>query len=199
MGGDKMERTNTRREVCDYFKVTRQTIYDWQKQGMPFERIGKKMLRYNILGGRPMKLYELTQSMEELKQLITEGELDNDMLVSTLESVELDIETKADNICCIIKELEGNINTLASEKERLTSLSERYNKNIDWLKNYLKFNLVKVGKEKLKTDRFSINVSDRKPKLVINEELLSNNYKYEEAKVITTYIVTGKQIGRAHV
>ena len=48
MGCDKMERTNTRREVCDYFKVTRQTIYDWQKQGMPFEKIGKKMLRYNI-------------------------------------------------------------------------------------------------------------------------------------------------------
>ena len=132
-----------------------------------------------------MKLYELTQSMEELKQLIQEGELDNDMLMSTLESVELDIETKADNICCIIKELEGNINTLASEKERLTSLSERYNKNIDQLKNYLKINLVKVGKEKLKTDRFSINVSNRKPKLVINEELLSNNYKYEETKIIT--------------
>ena len=132
-----------------------------------------------------MKLYELTQSMEELKQLIQEGELDNDMLLSTLESVELDIETKADNICCIIKELKGNINTLASEKERLTSLSERYNKNIDWLKNYLKFNLVKVGKEKLKTDRFSIKVSDRKPKLVINEELLSSNYKYEEPKIIT--------------
>ena len=132
-----------------------------------------------------MKLYELTQSMEELKQLIQEGELDNDMLVSTLESVELDIETKADNICCIIKELEGNINTLASEKERLTSLSERYNKNIDWLKNYLKYNLVKAGKEKLKTDRFSINVSNRKMKLVINEELLSNNYKYEETKIVT--------------
>lgn len=46
------------------------------------------------------------------------------MLSTTLESVELDIETKADNICCIIKELEGNINTLSSEKERLTSLSE---------------------------------------------------------------------------
>ena len=132
-----------------------------------------------------MKLYELTQSMEELKQLIQEGELDNDMLLSTLESVELDIETKADNICCIIKELEGNINTLVSEKERLTSLSERYNKNIDWLKNYLKINLVKIGKEKLKTDRFSINVSSRKQKLVINEELLSNNYKYNETKVIT--------------
>jgi len=67
----------------------------------------------------------------------------------------------------------------------LTSLSERYNKNIDWLKNYLKYNLVKVGKEKLKTDRFSINVSNRKPKLVINEELLSSNYKYEETKTVT--------------
>ena len=132
-----------------------------------------------------MKLYELTQSMEELKQLIQEGELDNDMLLSTLESVELDIETKADNICCIIKELEGNINTLLNEKERLTSLSERYKKNVDQLKNYLKINLVKVGKEKLKTDRFSINVSNRKQKLVINEELLSNNYKYEETKIIT--------------
>ena len=43
-----MERRNTRREICEYFKVTRQTIYDWQKQGMPFERIGRKMLRYNI-------------------------------------------------------------------------------------------------------------------------------------------------------
>jgi len=132
-----------------------------------------------------MKLYELTQSMEELKQLIQEGELDNEMLTSTLESVELDIETKADNICCVIKELEGNVNTLASEKERLTSLSERYNKNIDQLKNYLKYNLVKVGKEKLKTDRFYINVSNRKPKLVINEELLSSNYKYEETKTVT--------------
>ena len=56
---------------------------------------------------------------------------------------------------------------------------------MDWLKNYLKVSLVKTGKEKLKTDRFSINVSNRKPKLVINEELLSNNYKYEETKVIT--------------
>ena len=132
-----------------------------------------------------MKLYELTQSMEELKQLIQEGELDNDMLLSTLESVELDIETKADNICCIIKELGGNINTLSSEKERLAGLSERYKKNIDQLKNYLKINLVKVGKEKLKTDRFYISVSNRKQKLVINEELLSNNYKYEETQIIT--------------
>ena len=43
-----MERRNTRREICEYFKVTRQTIYDWQKQGMPFEKIGRKKLGYNI-------------------------------------------------------------------------------------------------------------------------------------------------------
>lgn len=43
-----MERTKTRKEMCEYFKVTRQTLYNWQKSGMPCERLGKLLLRYNI-------------------------------------------------------------------------------------------------------------------------------------------------------
>ena len=132
-----------------------------------------------------MKLYELTQSMEELKQLIQEGELDNEMLATTLESIDLEIEVKADNIAALIKELDGNLATLGKEKDRIDKLARSYKANQDFLKNYLKDNLIKVGKEKLKTDRFYINVSNRKSKLVINEELLSNNYKYEETKIIT--------------
>lgn len=43
-----MERAITRKELCDYFKVTRQTIYEWQKEGMPYDNLGRRMLRYNI-------------------------------------------------------------------------------------------------------------------------------------------------------
>lgn len=43
-----MERTKTRKELCEYFKVSRQTVYNWQQEGMPHERLGKMLLRFNI-------------------------------------------------------------------------------------------------------------------------------------------------------
>lgn len=47
-----MDKLVTTKELADHFKVTRQTIYNWRKQGVIpedcFQYVSKKTFRYNL-------------------------------------------------------------------------------------------------------------------------------------------------------
>lgn len=128
-----------------------------------------------------MNLYELTDSYLKVLELIEAGE---ENLDDTLESINDTIEVKAENYAKIIRNLEGNVNMLKAEIERLNSRKKSIEGNIDRLKENLKQAMILTGKEKIKTGLFNITVANNPVALNVFDEskIPENFFTYETIK-----------------
>jgi len=63
-----------------------------------------------------MTLYEIKEDFQRLFQMAEEEEITDDVLMDTLESLQYDLEDKADQYAKIIKQLEGQARIVQEEK-----------------------------------------------------------------------------------
>lgn len=120
-----------------------------------------------------MRLYELTEQWDTVFNMMEDGETDEQVIFDTLESIEGEIEDKADNYAKIIRNLQANADALKAEEERLYRRRKSAENHIQKLKDTLQANLEFIGKTKFKTDLFSFSVSKNggKQPLSITENL----------------------------
>ena len=114
-----------------------------------------------------MNLYELKENYLKVLELIEAGE---ENLEDTLESINDTIEVKAENYAKIIRNLEGNVNMLKAEVERLNSRKKSIEGNVDRLKENLKYAMIATDKLKIKTGLFNIIVANNPVALNILDE-----------------------------
>ena len=112
-----------------------------------------------------MKLYEINDVYLSIQELMSDESTDMEMLGATLKNVNDELETKAENYAKIIKQIEGDIETVKKEKDRLTSKQRAMENNVRWLKMNLQSAMELQGKKKFKTDLFSFNIQ-KNPKSV---------------------------------
>lgn len=103
-------------------------------------------------------LYELTENYRTLMVMMENDEIEEDVFNDTLEGVEGEFEIKADNYAKIMKEFEGQINTLKTEEKRLAARRKILESSIDRMKSYLYNCMLATGKTKFKTDLFSFAI-----------------------------------------
>ena len=126
-----------------------------------------------------MSLYSITE--EYLQLLNMEEDIDEQAFKDTLESITDELETKADNIAKIIKELEGDVDTLKKEEERLAKKRKSIENKKSKLKDYLEESMILTGKSKLKTKLFGFTIQKNPPSLDIKaEENIPKNYYIEQ-------------------
>ena len=106
-----------------------------------------------------MKLYELTEQWDAVFNMLEDGETDEQVIFDTLESIEGEIEDKADNYAKMIRNLQASVDVLKAEEERLYQRRKSTENHIQRLKDNLQANLEFIGKTKFKTDLFSFSVS----------------------------------------
>lgn len=116
-------------------------------------------------------LYELTGGFLELLQLAEQGEIDTQTIRDTLESLGYEIEEKADGYAKVIAELTGQVNTLKTEEDRLSTKRKSIENNIDRMKRSLEEAMKATGKTKFKTDLFSFNIQRNAPRLIITGDV----------------------------
>ena len=80
-----------------------------------------------------MKLYELTEQYEEVINLLYDGETDEQTILDTLESIEGEIEDKADNYARIIKNLTAEAEMVKAEADRLNRRRKSLEDRAGWL------------------------------------------------------------------
>lgn len=126
------------------------------------------------------KLYELTGVFLEVLSMLEDEECDEQCIMDTLESIEYEIEDKADGYAKMIKSLESDIAGMSKEIERLDSRKTTYNNRIKWLKQNLEMCMRATGKRKFTTDLFSFNIQKNggKRKLVIDVDVENLPKKY---------------------
>lgn len=100
-----------------------------------------------------MKLYEIAADYENLLELIEMGEIPEEAIADTLESIEAIFEEKADNIACGIKNLLAEIDAIKKEKANLDGRIKAKTKTVERMKAYLSEYLLRVGYSKLETPR----------------------------------------------
>lgn len=126
-------------------------------------------------------LYELSANYEFLVR--NAAEIDEELLKDTLESIDEDIELKADNYARVLVELDGQINTLKAEENRLSDKRKAIENNVKRMKQNLEESMRLTGKTKLKTDFFSFNIQKNPISVnVIDESLIDESYFVEQPK-----------------
>lgn len=105
-----------------------------------------------------LKLYELTEQYDEVMDLLYDDETDEQTILDTLESIEGEIEDKADGYAKIIKTMAAEAEAIKSEEYRLHRRRMTLENRAKWMKDTLQANLEFIGKTKFKTKLFSFSV-----------------------------------------
>ena len=103
-------------------------------------------------------LYELKENWRQVSNMLYEEEIDEQCILDTLESIEGEIEDKADNYAKIIKELEAKRDARKNEAKRLNDSAITFDNRIKSLKQNLFNTMKETGKTKFATNLFAFNI-----------------------------------------
>ncbi len=104
-----------------------------------------------------MTLYEITGELLELQNMIEEG-MDPDVINDTIESVEFDLEQKAEGYVMVIRNLEAQAKAIKDEEKRLREKRLAAENGIERLKKRLFDSMNATGKKKLNAGVFTLSV-----------------------------------------
>lgn len=135
-----------------------------------------------------MKLYELTEEFLQVLNMLEDEDIDEQMIQDTLESIESEIEDKADGYAKIIKTLEADVDGIQKENDRLTARKKTYENRIKWLKENLEICMRATGKKKFTTDLFSFNIQKnggkRKLTIDVDVENIPEEYRIKQPDAV---------------
>lgn len=104
------------------------------------------------------RLYELKENYKQVADMLYEEEIDEQCILDTLESIEGEIEDKADNYAVMIKELLADAEVCKQEKLRLEARQKSFETRAKFLKDRLEEVMRETGKTKFKTAKFSFGI-----------------------------------------
>lgn len=144
-----------------------------------------------------MKLYELTQNYRNLESLLENlGEKEGltvEMIHGALEQVEDDINTKIENTCKVIKEIEADSIGIDEEIKRLSALKKQKENTVKKLKEYVEFEMNGIGLTKVEGKLFKISFRKSKVVNVLDETKIPKEF----IKIKTTETISKIDLGKA--
>lgn len=147
-------------------------------------------------------LYDLTQDFKQVQSLIDDG---GEGLQDTLDSINLAIEDKLENIGKVIRNLDGEIEMLKNEETRLADKRKALETNKKRLKAYVEDQLTITGKDKVKAGLFSFSMQNNPPSVnILDEEGIPEIYRVEQKpridkKLLLSDLKNGNEINGAEL
>lgn len=130
-------------------------------------------------------LFELTGKYLDVKNLAEQG-VDEQTIMDTLESIDDEIEIKADGYAAVIKHLKGNVEMIDSEIKRLQQLKSTHKNTEKRMKENLYDNMKVTGKTKFKTNLNNFYVKKNPPSLQVEDE----------GRIPEDYFITSKALDK---
>lgn len=116
-------------------------------------------------------LYEITGELRALLELAQEEEIEEEVIMDTIESMGLDedLEQKVENYWYLIDELEASNKRIKEEEDRLKARRTTQENNIKRMKDTLRGALEFIGVEKIKTDKSTIWIQNNPHSLEVKD------------------------------
>ena len=152
-----------------------------------------------------MTLYQLTSDYEYVLDMLQDPTLEDPQIVwDTLESIEGDIEDKAEAYVIIRNELIAKKNQIVGEVKRLNEWWDMLSKHIIRMEKNLMSAMDVIGKKKIETEHFRIGIvgnGGKKPMRITAD--VPEEYKVMKPEVDTERIrqelEAGQELGFAHL
>jgi hypothetical protein len=135
-----------------------------------------------------MRLYEITNDYLALMEAVENGEIPEEALADTLEAITASIEDKADNMACLLKNLDAEIVAIKAEEDRLKERRKAKENTHERIKQYLSDSLQRAGLSKVETARNKITFR-KSEKVVIEDELIFAAWAMKNREDLLTYSV----------
>jgi predicted nucleic acid-binding Zn-ribbon protein len=103
----------------------------------------------------------LREISNDYQNILYEAMNSEEILDETLENLKYlneRFDKKIENMAYIVQEIQTNCNALNIEIERLTNRISRWQKNLKSIKEYMKNEMLNVGKTKINTAFYTVNI-----------------------------------------
>ena len=149
-------------------------------------------------------LYKLNKDWQEVANMLYQDDTDEQMILDTLESIEGEIENKADNYAYIIAEILNDASACKLEKDRLEKRQKSLENKAKNLKKSLSEIMKNTGKTNFKTQlhTFRIQKNGGKRALTIDGEVPKEYQKAiieNDTDKIRQALEEGKELKFAHL
>lgn len=115
------------------------------------------------------QLYALTGQMAELVAMLdTDDESLKHALQDTMDAIQGEFETKADNIVMLRRNIEGDIGAIEKEVERLNELKRIKKNSVSQISDYLRRNMEAANIKSIKRPLFTITLAMAPEKVVVD-------------------------------
>lgn len=120
-------------------------------------------------------LYELTQQAMHLQDMLEAGDIDQEILDDTLESLEVD--TKIENICKVIRNLEAQSKACKEEEDRIAAKRKTAENGVKRLKDSLLLYLTATNQPKVEAGLFKVSKGTSKSVAILDENRIPVEYR----------------------
>ena len=129
-----------------------------------------------------MKLYEISECYNQLMKAAESGDITIDDIKDTLDAIHEDFNTKINNICKLMRNLEADEKAFKEEATRLSDCAKRAKEKREHLKEYIDETLKAMGLKNVETDLFKLSYRKSKAVNITSFEALPDDF----VKITTT-------------
>lgn len=134
-----------------------------------------------------MTLYEIGQAYQYFLEQVEAGEVPEEAINDTLSGIEGDFKEKADNLACMIKNLQYFVDIIKAEEKVLSARRKSKESQIQWLKDYLMCSLLEIGQSRMETARNMISIRKTKASVHIEDTRNFIEWAQENEDSLLTY------------
>jgi len=131
-----------------------------------------------------MKLYEITGQARLLDEFI--GDINNSEDAKAFSDLYAEIsesfDAKVHSVCCVIKNAQGEVDSLAVEIKRLSDRKKACETKVESLKTYLNYEMQKLDKQIVKTPLFTVAFQKNPESCKVDETALAHEWFKVERK-----------------
>ena len=121
-----------------------------------------------------MNIFEMTVAANQLYDLLTSGEIDEQTFNDTLQA--MGAEEKLESYCKVIRQLEADAEMLKAEKERIENKKKTVDNSIGRMKKAVIEFMKASGSTKSTAGTFTVALSTSKATKIVDESLIPKKY-----------------------
>jgi hypothetical protein len=114
-------------------------------------------------------LYVLAGHYRAVEQKLLDSDVDPQTIADTLESLSGDLEEKATNVACFIRNLESSAEQIKQAEKQMADRRKSLETKAESMKRYLKENMQRTGITKVECPYFAISLKKNPPAVVIDD------------------------------
>lgn len=132
-------------------------------------------------------LYEITQDVMYLQELLENGEIDEQVYLDSFQS--MCVDNKIENICKVMKNMEAKAAAFKAEEDRMRARRKTLENGVNRLKDSLVAYMLHTNTKKVEAGLFNVSMGMSKSVNIWSENLLPEEYLvHQPVKVDKTAI-----------